>query len=93
MFTFNKLNEEEKQDVIRTLRTAEQGLRIVFTKKDGTQRAMQCTLNQKRIPVEKQPKSLEETTDSTSVPAAIRVFDLEKLEWRSFRWDSLISIS
>ena len=87
------ISEEEEHRVIRYLRTSEQGLRVVFRKKDGTERTMHCTLNQKRIPVEKQPKSLEEKTDSTAVPNAIRVFDLDKLEWRSFRWDSLISIN
>ena len=90
------ISEEEEHHVIRYLRTSEQGLRVVFRKKDGTERTMHCTLNQKRIPAEKQPttlsQSLEEKTDSTAVPNAIRVFDLEKMEWRSFRWDSLISI-
>lgn len=61
---------------------------IVFTKKDGTERAMQCTLAEARIPEEKLPKSKEEAVSQTS-GSAVRVFDTEKQEWRSFRWDSV----
>lgn len=64
---------------------------VVFTKKDGTERAMRCTLSESRIPSEKQPKS--QASDSTTVgqgnDSAIRVFDTEKQEWRSFRWDTV----
>lgn len=64
---------------------------VVFTKKDGTQRELFCTLDESRIPSEKQPKS--QATDSTVAGKgnddAIRVFDTEKQEWRSFRWDSV----
>lgn len=63
---------------------------ITFTKKDGTEREMFCTLSESRIPVDKQPKSgLEEATNSTTAGSAIRVFDTVKQEWRSFRWDSI----
>lgn len=64
---------------------------VVFTKKDGSQRAMQCTLNQKRIPEDKQPKT--EEANSNSDGSALRVFDTEKQEWRSFRWDSVIEVT
>lgn len=64
---------------------------VVFTKKDGTDREMFCTLSESRIPAEKQPKS--QASDSTTAgqgnDSAIRVFDTEKQEWRSFRWDSV----
>lgn len=65
-------------------------LRITFTKTDGSEREMHCTLCESRIPAEKQPKS--EGTGSTSSGSAVRVFDTEKGEWRSFRWDSLIKV-
>lgn len=68
---------------------------IMFTKKDGTEREMQCTLVESRIPADKQPKS--ETTVSEAAGqghgSAIRVFDTEKQEWRSFRWDSIKSVN
>jgi hypothetical protein len=65
---------------------------VTFTKKDGTERTMRCTLASGRIPADKQPKTsvrLEEETNSTSSGSALRVFDEEKQEWRSFRWDSI----
>jgi hypothetical protein len=52
---------------------------ITFVKKDGTLRKMSCTRNPSKIPVEHHPKT--ETTDPST---SIRVFDLEKNEWRSF---------
>ncbi len=63
---------------------------ITFTKKDGTERKMFCTLSESRIPVDKQPKSgVEEATNSKASGSALRVFDTVTNEWRSFRWDSI----
>lgn len=65
-------------------------LRITFTKKDGTEREMQCTLVEASIPTDKRPKSgVEETTNSQIGGSAVRVFDTAINEWRSFRWDSI----
>jgi len=63
-------------------------VRIKFTKKDGTERDMLCTLAESKIPEDKKPKSDTSITDEV-----LRVFDLEKQDWRSFRWDSIISVS
>ncbi len=60
---------------------------VVFTKKDGTEREMFCTLAESKIPTEKQPQTKESV--GTTTGSAIRVFDTEKSEWRSFRWDSI----
>ena len=64
---------------------------VTFTKKDGTERAMQCTLVEGRIPTDKKPSS-EGNASSTSSGSAIRVFDTEKSEWRSFRWESVTKV-
>ena len=67
---------------------------VVFTKKDGSQREMFCTLNESRIPAEKQPKSQasdSETSGQGNV-STIRVFDTGIQEWRSFRWDSVTQV-
>jgi hypothetical protein len=65
--------------------TAVQDLRITFTKADGTVRKLLCTLRESAIPEDKLPKGTgSETSDNTQ-----RVFDLEKNQWRSFRWDSV----
>jgi len=63
---------------------------ITFTKKDGTERQMHCTLSENRIPTDKQPKTQQSASDSGS---ALRVFDTDKGEWRSFRWDSITNVT
>jgi hypothetical protein len=63
---------------------------VTFTKKDGTERAMRCTLVEGRIPTDKTPKTASE--GGTSAGSAVRVFDTEKSEWRSFRWDSVTKV-
>jgi hypothetical protein len=62
---------------------------IVFTKKDGTEREMFCTLSENKIPQDKQPKTEIGTAVRSFSDDALRVFDTEKQEWRSFRWDSV----
>lgn len=61
---------------------------VTFTKKDGTKRHMNCTLSEDFIPGDKQPKGTEK---ELSVDTC-RVFDLEKNEWRSFRWSSITDV-
>ena len=63
---------------------------VTFTKKDSSERAMRCTLVEEAIPADKQPKTQSE--GSTSTGSAVRVFDTEKSEWRSFRWDSVTKV-
>jgi hypothetical protein len=68
------------------------GVRVTFTKKDGSERKMQCTLLESRIPADKRPKGESESQDSSITGSAVRVFDTEVGEWRSFRWDSVIKV-
>lgn len=68
------------------------GVRVTFTKKDGSERIMSCTLSESRIPTDKLPKSGSESENSSTSGSAVRVFDLEKGEWRSFRWDSVTKV-
>lgn len=57
---------------------------VTFTKADGTERVMNCTLSPDKLP-EVEPKPIVEgkqpRKESTT---SIRVFDLDKKEWRSF---------
>lgn len=63
---------------------------VVFTKKDGTSRELFCTLDESRIPSAKLPTVQEKgTTARNFSDDAERVFDIDKQEWRSFRWDSV----
>jgi hypothetical protein len=61
---------------------------VVFTKKDGTERSMLCTLEESQIPIDKLPKN----TGKPKSDDAMAVFDIEKQEWRSFRFDSVKEI-
>ena len=77
---------------------------VTFTKADGTERDMLCTLDHSRIPVSvAKPVSTTAPVDGIvresrkpkkePDPHSIRVFDLEKQEWRSFRFDRLRKIT
>lgn len=64
-------------------------LSVVFTKADGSERTMLCTKNFQYIPEEKRP-----TTDSESKATNVmKVYDLEKQDWRSFRLESVKSFT
>ncbi len=65
-------------------------VRVKFKKVDGTIREMPCTLNSGLIPPTKMPKGDGTKNQSSDI---IRVFALDKGDWRSFRLDSLISYS
>jgi hypothetical protein len=87
-------SEDFKQTLKEMLHGNEE-VTVKFTKKDGSDRTMLCTLNEQKIPFDKLPK-LKETSEETpavaSIVDAVRVFDVEKQEWRSFRFDSIKSV-
>lgn len=62
---------------------------IVFTKIDGTKREMHCTLMPEYLPP---PKPLNPNIKYGPSPAIITVWDLEQNDWRSFKFDSILSI-
>lgn len=70
---------------------------VQFKKLNGELRYMKCTLCIDRIPEDKIPAGkdvLEEVIGSPpKVETACRVFDLDKQEWRSFRYDSILFIT
>ena len=73
---------------------------VTFTKKDGTERIMLCTTNEDLI-----PKVIHESNTNNPVdfpkekPArkinedVLPVYDLEAKAWKSFRWDSIKTIT
>lgn len=61
---------------------------ISFVKKDGSERKMRCTLGESKIPSEKSPKNAGRAKSAD----ALAVFDIEKQDWRSFRFDSVKTI-
>lgn len=63
---------------------------VLFTKKDGTERKMLCTLNSSFIPDNKKPKTERPIDVSKEV---IAVFDTEKQDWQSINVSKIISFS
>ena len=63
---------------------------IGFTKADGSVRIMKCTLDPGII---QQHTTLDLDRENKKSETAQTVFDLEKLAWRAFRWDSIKSIT
>jgi len=64
-------------------------IQVVFTKKDGTERTMICTLNPDKLPP--QVDLEEEIQKRKPNENVLAVYDMEKKDWRSFRIDSIIS--
>ena len=64
---------------------------ITFTKKNGDQRVMRCTLDEQHFPpVQKEAAEVGEVRQRST--EALSVFDVEAQGWRSFRWDSVIHL-
>lgn len=62
----------------------QQSATITFTKVDGTERVMQCTLEADKLPPAVPLAEGKTPRKETTSTKALRVFDLEKKEWRSF---------
>jgi len=81
------MNEAQKEWLIDSLQT--DTVTVKFLKKDGTERVMKCTLSESFIPDELSPKNSDRVKSNDTVA----VFDVEKQAWRSFRWDSILTVS
>ena len=60
-------------------------MRITFTKVNGEERVMDCTLQENLVPATKY-------TNRKQNEEVLPVFDINKGEWRSFRLDSITNI-
>ena len=72
-----------RETLIKNLQ--KQAMRITFTKVDGDERVMDCTLQEHIVPATKY-------TDRKKNEEVLPVFDINKGEWRSFRLDSITNI-
>lgn len=65
-------------------------VKVKFTKVNGEERTMVCTLNDEIVP----PATKEDPLTQKKVRAVNEevqvVYDVEKDGWRSFRWDNLV---
>ena len=59
---------------------------VTFTKKDGEEREMRCTLNEELAP------HYEKKTERKVNDEVCFVYDLDKDAWRSFRFDSVTQV-
>lgn len=60
---------------------------FLFLKKDGSVREAWGTLNRSLV-----SKYINGRGESREIYAASAYFDVEKAEWRSFRWESIIQV-
>lgn len=80
-----EVKHQIRDEYLRLLR--ESKCRVFFTKKDGTDREMYCTLNGDLIPEDKKPSS---DGNSMAGPTNIlKVYDLFVGGWRSIRIDTI----
>lgn len=79
---------EKIEHIKNALKTSDEVV-VVFTKSDGTERTMRCTIDGERIPADKAPKGTAKNLSEDTQ----RVFDLDKGEWRSFKFDAVKTIS
>jgi hypothetical protein len=67
---------------------------ITFTKKNGTEREMRCTLKQTLLPLAEVVESTEEDKPKRAKSeTSIAVYDLDVEGWRAFSIDSVKTIS
>jgi hypothetical protein len=67
-------------------------LTINFTKVNGEERVMNCTLNETLLPEATWRDEFDKTKKRKENPDVIAVWDTDKDAWRSFRVDSVNSI-
>ncbi len=98
------LKEEDSKAAVDRFRTSvtvelhRQIVTVEFVKKDGTPRTMRSTLNVSIIPVAEQEKIMENANKHPSKPRKVNpdvrsVYDVEAGAWKSFRWDSVKSVT
>jgi hypothetical protein len=62
---------------------------VTFTKKDGSERVMKCTLAENFISQKDLPKGNNRSVNTET----IAVYDVDVSGWRSFRLDSIKSVT
>lgn len=64
--------------------------KVTFTKVDGSERIMKCTLNESLIPQSTEEKKTDRVKAEND--NVLAVWDLEAEGWRSFKIDSVKSV-
>ena len=95
----DEVNKAIIRDWVKSLLLSSGPVTVTFTKADGTDREMRCTLDPDQLPevpvptgpvdgIVKEAKQRKKPDEHS-----LRVFDLDKKEWRSFRFDRLQKVS
>jgi len=72
-FKYDELKKKLREGIVE----------VTFTKKDGTQRVMKCTLKESLIPEKHKPKG-DNPREGGNTTNVIPCYDVEKQGWRSF---------
>lgn len=88
----NSFDTVEGQDWLKSL-LHERVVKVTFTKKDGSDRVLSCTLNETMIPQKvTESQAIEGKPERAKSTESLAVYDVENQGWRSFRWDSIKSV-
>lgn len=84
---------EDRNYIIEQLHT--KIVEVDFVKRDGTKRTMRCTLRADHLPQPEKPlvDLTKPGTPRKDNPEVIAAYDLDAKGWRSFRIDSVESIT
>lgn len=94
-------NKAILRDWVRSL-LQKQPVTVTFVKADGSVRDMRCTLNWDFIPTNKLPGAITDihgtiaeskSSKKSPDPHTLKVFDVDVMEWRSFRFERLQKIT
>jgi hypothetical protein len=85
----NGVDDELARDWLKSIRKTGT-VDVEFKKKDDTMRVMKCTLDPVFLPAVLESA---ETPARKVSPDTLVVYDLEAKSWRSFRWDSVTSVT
>jgi len=87
MITFTNETADIRRSTIQE-QLREQVCVVTFTKVDGSQREMPCTLKESLLPA----STSTVTKTKKPNPGVMSVFCTDKQEWRSFRLENVINI-
>ena len=82
---FNACGKYDRDELITILGASI--CKVYFTKKNGEEKIMKCTLLNNIIPEENKSKNVKKSN-----PEVLPVWDIDKSAWRSFRVDSVKNV-
>jgi len=66
---------------------------VTFTKKDGTERVMECTTSPSLVPPEPIAEDAAPKREKKKNEEVCPVYDIQAGHWKSFRWDSIKQVT